>query len=213
MKKDTTRYQGSVDVNAPLMMIPCYNYGIDDLKAITKESAEEGLSLHSDGHVYFGGKRLSREQEKASYHLGSELPRFTTMFIIDVDKSEMGKIYQIWKALTTLNSYVVFDLGMGKVMIALHSPTGESMLEEMFHYHEYLLQKRLRVVKASDNSEDGETIKLLQISFDFQLYNEHEGCMMFPHKLIIEKKANSVIPISVHYKSDGLKYFKFDQIA
>jgi len=213
MKKKTTRNQGCVDVNAPLMMIPCYNYGIDDLKAITKESAEEGLSLHSDGHAYFGGKRLSMEQEKASFHLGSELPRFTTMFVIDADKSEMGKIYQIWKALTTLNSYILFDLENGTVMIALYSEQGQPMLEEMFHYHEYYLKKKMGVVEIGDNSEDGKMIEIMQAAFDIQLYNEYEGCMMFPHKLRLDERKNLVMPLSVHLGSDRLKHFRFDQVV
>lgn len=210
MKKKTKRNRGSVDVNAPLMMIPCYNYGIDDLKAITQESSEEGLSLHSDGHVYFGGTRLSSEQEKASFHLGSELPRFTTMLVIDADKSEMEKVYQIWKALTTLNSYILFNLGNGTVMIAFYSEPGQPMLEEIFHYYEFYLKKKMGIVQ--NGLESGKLFEIMQTAFDIQLYNEYEGCMMFPHKLRLDERKNLVMPLSVHLGSDRLTHFRFDQV-
>ncbi len=198
---------------ARLVAIPYYDYGIDDLKKISKESNEEGLSLHADHHMYFSGRMLSEKQVKASYHLGSELPRFNMMFVLDADKPEMAKIYQIWKALTTLNSYILFDLDESKVMIALYTPNEQDSLEDMFNYHEYYFAKKLRVVQVGHDGHDQDMIEYMQEIFDVQFYNQHEGSQLFAHTLMLDEKKSMVMPIFIEYEIAGLKLFRFDQVA
>lgn len=198
--------------NGRLVMTACYNYGIDDLKAISTESNEEGLSIHKDGRMYYCGRILSEQEEKSSYHQCSELPRFNTMFIIDADKSEMAKIYQIWKALTTMNSYILFDFGKGKVYIALYAKIGQEQLEEMLNYHEYYFAKKLIPVSLSKDHEDNAMFKEMQALFDVQLYNEYEGSQLFAHTLRISGN-NQVMPFFIDFEVPSLKYFRFDEVA
>ncbi len=201
--------QGAMD--AELDMTQGENVSVESLRAISKENSKNGLSLHADNRLYFGGKIMSEEDQVKAIRRGTAFPRFNVFAIFSVSKEEMEKIFLIWNARITQHSNIMFDLNLNKVILALSSPSDETTDEELCNFMDYFTQGKACFFKVKDEKADDlpEHFMILQKTFDEQTYYMVDNNFLFSHKLGLMVDKGWVLPFSTIVEDENIKMFSF----